>query len=190
MITAASGRPIPNEPPMINASAKSKPIPARMPHLLQVRRARITLRMRASVTPIDSRNAINQVNPCGQRKPARKATGARIKFSETAMAHLLEDWTTHGPAVLARVRQEDPSTYLRVAFNAIPKDVQLSIEQRGGPMETNEMRMLRRLVDVIDACGAANVADSETVLGWIEEDLRARMAVPVVDQAGATGRQK
>jgi hypothetical protein len=41
------------------------------------------------------------------------------------------------------------------------------------------MRVLRRLVDMIDACGAANIADSETVLGWMEEDLRARLAVPV-----------
>jgi hypothetical protein len=33
MITAASGRPMPNDPPIIKASAKSKPIPARMPHI-------------------------------------------------------------------------------------------------------------------------------------------------------------
>jgi hypothetical protein len=47
MITAASGRPIPNDQPMINASAKSKPTPARnschdMPLLLQTRDPRIT----------------------------------------------------------------------------------------------------------------------------------------------------
>ena len=65
MITAATGRPMPNDPPIIKASAKSKPIPARMPpHLL--RPVRITLRIRASVTPIDSRTAINQVNPTGR----------------------------------------------------------------------------------------------------------------------------
>jgi hypothetical protein len=33
MITAASGRPMPNDPPIIKTSAKSKPIPARMPHI-------------------------------------------------------------------------------------------------------------------------------------------------------------
>jgi hypothetical protein len=47
-----------------------------------------------------------------------------------------------------------------------------------GPMDSNEMRLLRRLVDRIDATGAANVADS-AVLGWMEEDLRARLAIPV-----------
>ena len=44
------------------------------------------------------------------------------------MAHLLDDWTANGPAVLAKVRAEDPSTYLRVAFSTIPKDVQIAIE--------------------------------------------------------------
>jgi hypothetical protein len=38
------------------------------------------------------------------------------------MSHLLEDWLSHGPGVLAQVRQDDPSTYLRVAFSVIPKD--------------------------------------------------------------------
>jgi hypothetical protein len=33
MITAASGRPIPNEPPMIDASAKSKPSPQLRQHV-------------------------------------------------------------------------------------------------------------------------------------------------------------
>jgi hypothetical protein len=94
------------------------------------------------------------------------------------MSHLLEDWLSHGPGVLARVRENDPSTYLRVAFSTIPKDVQIAIESRG-PMDSNEMRLLRRLVDMIDATGAAGVADTETVLGWMEEDLRARLAVPV-----------
>jgi hypothetical protein len=58
------------------------------------------------------------------------------------MSHLLEDWLSHGPGVLARVRENDPSTYLRVAFSTIPKGVQIAIESRG-PMDSNEMRLLR-----------------------------------------------
>jgi hypothetical protein len=75
------------------------------------------------------------------------------------------------------VRATDPSAYLRVLFSIIPKDVAVSIEARSGPMDSNEMRMLRRLVDMIEACGAAGVADSQTVFAWIEEDLRARMSL-------------
>jgi len=103
--------------------------------------------------------------------PLGRPQGARARFSETAMAHLLDDWTAHGPAVLARVRA--------VAFNTIPKDVQIAIEQRNGPLDTNEMRLMRRLVDMIDAVGASGAAEPETVLAWIEEDLRARLALPV-----------
>jgi hypothetical protein len=33
------------------------------------------------------------------------------------MAHLLDDWTKHGPRVPATVRDQEPSTYLRVAFS-------------------------------------------------------------------------
>jgi hypothetical protein len=35
-----------------------------------------------------------------------KVIGSRVKFSEAAMANLLDDWTSHGPAVLVRVREE------------------------------------------------------------------------------------
>lgn len=106
--------------------------------------------------------------------PLGRPIGARARFSEAAMANLLDDWVKHGPAVLAKVRKDDPSTYLRVAFNTIPKDVQIAIEQRTGPLDSGEMRMMRRLVDMIAAC--ASTVDAETVFSWIEEDLRARAA--------------
>jgi hypothetical protein len=52
--------------------------------------------------------------------------------------------------------------------------VQIAIENRG-PMDGEEMRKVRRLVEIIDACGATGV-EPETVFAWIEEDLRARLA--------------
>jgi len=66
------------------------------------------------------------------------------------MTNLLDDWTKHGPAVLAEVRAKDPSTYLRVALNTSPKDVAISIESRG-PLDSEEGRYPRRLVDIIRA---------------------------------------
>jgi hypothetical protein len=72
------------------------------------------------------------------------------------------------------VRATEPATYLRVLFSIIPKDVAISIEQRSGPLDSNEMRAMRRLVEIIDTCAATN--DPETVFAWIEEDLRARVA--------------
>jgi hypothetical protein len=105
--------------------------------------------------------------------PLGRPQGARSKFSETAMAHLLDDWTANGPAVLARVRVEDPSTYLRIAFGTLPKDVAISIENRG-PMDSEEGRYLRRLVEIIRM--VAGDRDPMLVLAEVEQDLRARYA--------------
>ncbi|MBR0945909.1 MULTISPECIES: DUF5681 domain-containing protein [Bradyrhizobium] len=106
--------------------------------------------------------------------PLGRPQGARSKFSEAACADALADWTTHGKTTLERVRATDPSTYLRVLFSIIPKDIAVSIENRTGPMDSAEMQMMRRLVGLIQATAAA--IDPETVFGWIEEDLRARVA--------------
>lgn len=127
------------------------------------------------------KNRNHLFKPGQSGNPLGRPQGARSKFSETAMANLLDDWTKHGPGVLAQVRATDPSTYLRVAFSTIPKDVQIAIENRG-PMDSDEMRRVRRLVEMIDACGASGI-DPEMVFAWLEEDLRARLA-RTVETAG------
>lgn len=106
--------------------------------------------------------------------PLGRPQGARSKFSEQACADALADWTANGKATLERVRATDPSTYLRVLFSIIPKDIAVSIENRTGPMDSVEMQMMRRLVAIIRA--TADAVDTETVFAWLEEDLRARVA--------------
>ncbi|MCK1595488.1 DUF5681 domain-containing protein [Bradyrhizobium sp. 164] len=106
--------------------------------------------------------------------PLGRPQGSRSKFSEAACADALADWTANGKDTLERVRATDPSTYLRVLFSIIPKDIAVSIENRTGPMDSAEMQMMRRLVGLIQA--TANAVDPEIVFGWIEDDLRARVA--------------
>lgn len=114
--------------------------------------------------------------------PLGRPQGARAKFSEQACADALTDWTANGADVLARVRATDPSAYLRVLFSIIPKDIALAIEHRNGPLDNLEMQMMRRLVTLIRA--TADAIDVETVFGWIEEDLRARVAKEIEGKAG------
>ena len=40
--------------------------------------------------------------------------GARNRLGERFLHDLHQDWQVHGPGVLARVREEEPGTYLRV----------------------------------------------------------------------------
>lgn len=117
--------------------------------------------------------------------PLGRPQGARSKFADAACADALKHWTSGGSDVLERVKKEDPSTYLRVMFSIIPKDIAVSIEQRTGPLDSQEMRSMRRLVDVIHAAGATGI-DPEMVFGWIEDDLRARLAkhVPAAEIVG------
>jgi ATP-dependent DNA ligase len=63
------------------------------------------------------------------------------------------------------------------------RDVPLSMRQANlagplGPMDREETQKVWRLVEIIDACGASGT-EPETVFGWIEEDLRARLATTV-----------
>ena len=102
--------------------------------------------------------------------------GSRSKFSEQAVAELLEDWASHGKDVLARVRMTDPSTYLRVAFSVIPKDVAITVEDRlPGGLDADDWAMLTRIVGVVRELAPTASGDE------IEDALRSALAKPVVD---------
>jgi Family of unknown function (DUF5681) len=46
--------------------------------------------------------------------PKGRPKGARNKLGEESLPQLCEDFEVHGAAVIERVRQEDPATYIRV----------------------------------------------------------------------------
>jgi Family of unknown function (DUF5681) len=127
----------------------------------------------------NTKSGLRLWKPGQSGNPAGRPQGARAKFSEQACADALADWTANGAATLARVRATDPSTYLRVLFSIIPKDIAVSIEQRTGPMDSEEGRYLRRLVDIVRT--VAGDGDPMIVLDGIEQDLRARYATPIDD---------
>ena len=68
--------------------------------------------------------------------PLGRPQGTRSKFSEAAMANLLDDWTKHGPGVLAKVRAEVP-------VKARPRH-----GHRGGYDTTHARRLLGNLRDL------------------------------------------
>lgn len=107
--------------------------------------------------------------------PAQKATqfkegnnlggrpkGSRNKLGEAFISDLYADWSKHGAATLARVREEDPSTYVKVCSSIVPKDINLNnladeaaLEKFLGQYSDDE---LRSLLAGIAAAGAANKA--------------------------------
>lgn len=59
-------------------------------------------------------------NPNGRKK------GSRNRFAEAFVSDFLNDWEKHGSETIGRVREEDPSTYVRVGVSIIPKDFNIN----------------------------------------------------------------
>jgi hypothetical protein len=88
------------------------------------------------------------------------------------------DWAAGGPEAIARVRQTDPSTYMRVVASILPKDVLVNVQQQTwGYLDPEAWGALRRLPDLNSASGVDG--DPQSVFAMIEEDSRARLLVPV-----------
>lgn len=65
--------------------------------------------------------------------------GSRNKFAESFIKDFLFDWELDGADAIARVRKEDPSTYLRVAASILPKELNI-----------NEESTLEKLIEQLD----------------------------------------
>ena len=81
--------------------------------------------------------------------------------------------------MLERLAKDDPAKLAQIAYGLLPKDVFVRVEDQRTPggLDADSYAALRRLLDVIESCGA--IGEPQEVFAMIEEDLRARMAVPV-----------
>jgi hypothetical protein len=109
---------------------------------------------------------------------------------------LRKKWTAEGDAIVDRVAMNNPEKILEVMARVLPKELAVTVQQTVDPrlkaLQSMDAEALAALGGLIDAIKSAKADGCEpgTVFAWVEEDLRARMAVPVIDQAGTTGRQK
>jgi len=56
-------------------------------------------------------------------KSPGRALGVRNRFSHAFLTDFLADWEQHGASAIKTVRLRDPSTYLRVAVQILPKEM-------------------------------------------------------------------
>jgi hypothetical protein len=54
--------------------------------------------------------------------------GSRNRHSEVFLSAFAADFEQHGAAVIERVRQEQPSVYLRVAADLLPREATLDVD--------------------------------------------------------------
>lgn len=113
--------------------------------------------------------------------PAGRPLGARNRFSEDVVTAFAVDWAAGGPEVIARVRQQDPSTYLRVVASILPKDLLVSVAQSTpGNLDPDEWRVLVDLVRLIKSSApeGASALPSDMAPA-LEETVRAHFAKPI-----------
>src|SRR6476646_3741242 len=108
--------------------------------------------------------------------PAGRPIGSRNKFSEDVIQAFALDWAAGGPEAIARVRVQDPSTYMRVVASILPKDILVNVHQQTpGNLDVRDWEVLRRVVDLIKA--TAPGGDLSSTLETIENALRADQAL-------------
>jgi hypothetical protein len=117
--------------------------------------------------------------------PAGRPLGSRNRLTNALVADLTASWEKHGPAVLERLRIDDPATYARLAASLVPKDVSVTVEKVDPILEKldpNARDALGELLTII-ADARADGIEPAIVFAWIAEDLRARLAKPVDEKS-------
>ncbi len=88
-------------------------------------------------------------NPRGRKK------GSRNKLSEDFLSALTDDFTSHGAAVIAKVRKSRPHEYLKIVASVIPREFDMKPEPSSLEELTDE-----GLTEMIRECEFA-MADEE-----------------------------
>lgn len=76
--------------------------------------------------------------------PGGKPTGARDRFTRKVWTDWSNDWEIGGPDAIARVRRDDPATYVRVAASLMPKETEVTLRNELDQMTDAELRELIR----------------------------------------------
>jgi hypothetical protein len=64
----------------------------------------------------------------GSKGGPGRSKGSRNRHGENFLREFADDFERHGPAVIAKVREEQPATYLRIACDLLPKEAELSVD--------------------------------------------------------------
>jgi hypothetical protein len=87
-----------------------------------------------------------------QFKPGNpgRPKGSRNKLGEDFISALYVDFNEHGPAVIARVRDEKPEAYIKVIASILPKEVKLtaSVEEFTDEQLDQKIRQLASILNL------------------------------------------
>lgn len=96
----------------------------------------------------------NQANPTGRPK------GSRNKLADDFIGDLAKVWAESGLEALRSVKDNDPSTFVRVVAGLMPKDVNVKHTLIEQVREMSDDEIIKRLRSLQDECLPALQANS------------------------------
>jgi hypothetical protein len=99
---------------------------------------------------------------------SKSRLGSKNKLTNAFLAAMSEDFTTHGHAVIASVRKDDPSTYLKVVASLVPKELLVSrpLEE----LSDDDLEAAIQFVRAALAEGAEKPGSGTIIEGCADED--------------------
>ncbi len=105
---------------------------------------------------------------------AKEKGRVRHQLSKRFLPDMYDDWRNYGTDVLAAVRADDPSTYLRIMASLVPKTLQ--IEDSNDGKSTNELR-----TELLVELGRALERGDAQLTEHIEELQRSERQGPIIE---------
>jgi hypothetical protein len=115
--------------------------------------------------------------------PAGRPLGSRNRLTHALVADLTASWEKHGPAVLERLRIDDPATYARLAASLVPKEMNVAVEKVDPILEkldADARDALRELLTIIAGARTEGREPAE-IFAAIAEGLNGWLATPVLE---------
>jgi hypothetical protein len=110
---------------------------------------------------------------------AGRTRGSRNKLTEEVICALLRDFRRHGQKAVARVRQTQPGTYLKVLALLIPREHKV---EHSNPLKDLTDEQLEAMIEYIETSLAAQAGNPVKVIeGMIEPTTVPATALPVLE---------
>jgi hypothetical protein len=155
----------------------SKGLRPRRSHIVNIK-LKWRMKMEIASTKSNSRGNPNW-KPGVSGNPLGRPMHARQRLGEKIIANIAALWEEEGETVLRRLMAEDPATFARLAFQILPKESLLNVQQAPpGGLEPEQWARLREILAMVERIAPPGTS-LDAVLTALENGLRAELATPV-----------
>jgi hypothetical protein len=117
---------------------------------------------------------------------AGRPVGSRSKLVESFVSDLQTKWQAEGPAILDRLAISNPEKLVEAISRLAPKDIAVSLEQRGSLGVDPELWAgFKRVLTAIEECAPADTKAVD-VFDAMERWVRSEFACPALLDANTT----